>query len=519
MKARRRWAVFIAIGLALFFGGAWLNDTLGRPPLIAGVALDFPEFYCAGEAVLQHADPYRVEPLRTCIHRVHPPATDASWVVTPAPLPGYALAPFAALAKVPFPVARLVWEALLVASVLVASLALAELTGWPSLLTLLCLIPTAGLLNLYYGELPPVVIAALCVGALALERGIPWLAAVCAGIAMIEPHIGLPALGALLLVVPRARPWVFGVTTALGAISIMATGLAWNVEYFRSVLPLQALAEVAANDQYSLTRVVALLGASPSMAILAGSASYVAMAAIGITLAARLSSRRLAYVLLLPPAVVTLGGSFVHDIQIAAALPAALLLAADVPALRSWAIGAAMLLIVRVGLHEFMAYVSISALLAVIVLSWALPVGKGILPRAAAVAASLLVTAAAGALLSTLPRPAQAPEPVPQVATSPNEYAPTVWGAYIRSRPDMSQPSVRVIVEKFPAWLGLLVLIGCGLRACALTSVATNEDDPQSAPTMTARRRSVGAAPQRSAEISPTVPPRTSMAKTGRRPA
>jgi hypothetical protein len=469
MHEIRRWATFVAIGLALFFLGAWLNDTLGRPPLVAGIASDFREFYCAGDAILQHEDPYRVEPLRTCIHRVQP-AADANWLVTPAPLPGYTLALFSAFAKLPFPLAQLLWEALLVACVLVASLALAELTGWSSLLVSLCLIPTVGLLNLAYGEFTPIVVGALCVGALALERGSPRFAAVCAGVAMIEPHIGLPALAALVLFVPRARSWAFGSTGALAAISILGTGLVGNLEYFRSVLPLQALAEVAANDQYSLTRVITLLGASPSTALLAGSVSYVVMVAVGITLAARLRSRRLAYVLLLPPAAAALGGSFIHDVQIATALPAALLLAADVPALRGWAIGAAMLLIVRVGFHGFMAYVSIAALLAVVVLSWALPAGKEILSRALAVAASLLVTAAAGALLWMLPHPAYAAQRMPPAAT-PNEYASAAWGAYIRSQPDMSEPSARSIVEKFPSWLGLLVLIGCAFRARELTSV------------------------------------------------
>jgi hypothetical protein len=478
MQEIRRWVTFVSIGLALFFLGASLNDTLGRPPLIAGIASDFREFYCAGDAVLQHDDPYRVEPLRTCIHRVQP-AADAGWLVTPAPLPGYTLALFSAFAKLPFPLARLLWEALLVACVLVASLALAKLTGWSSLLISLCLIPTVGLLNLAYGELTPVVVAALCVGALALERGFPRPAAVCAGVAMIEPHIGLPALGALVLLVPRARSWAFGVTAVLAAISILSSGPVLNVEYFRSVLPLHAFAEVVANDQYSLTRVLAMLGASPSTALLAGSASYVVMVAVGITLAAHLRGRRLAYVLLLPPAAAALGGSFIHDVQIAAALPAALLLAADLPALRGWAIGAAMLLIVHVGSHGFMTYVSLAALLAVAVLSWMLPSGKGPLSRALAVAASLLVTAAAAVLLWALPHPPDVPQRA-LPATTPNEYASTAWGAYIRSRPDMSRPSARTVVEKFPSWLGLLVLMGCALRARSLTS--TGEFDRAASP-------------------------------------
>jgi hypothetical protein len=463
MSKMHRWLTFVTIGLTLFFVGEWLNGMLKRPPPIG---LDFAEFYCAGEAVLQHADPYRVEPLRTCLHRVQPPAPNENWAVTPAPLPGYTLAVFSAFAKLPIPVARMLWSTLLVASTLIAALALAELTGWSPVLIGLCLLPTVGLLNVYYGELTPIVVAALCVGALALERGKPWLAAVCAGIAMIEPHIGLPALGALLLIVPRARPWACGVTAALVAISLLAIRLGLNVDYFWSVLPLQALAEVVANDQYSLTHLLAMLGVSPATAIFAGSASYVVMAGLGIMLAAYLSSRRLAYVMILPPAVVTLGGSFIHDIQIAVALPAALLLASSIPTLRRWAIIAAMLLVVQIGFHGFMVYVSLASLLALIVLAWMLPV-RGLLSRVLTVAGSVLVVANAGILLWLLPHHHSASttlQRVPPIAISSNDYAPTVWGAYLRSRPEVSQPSARTIVEKIPAWLGLCILIGCAMR-------------------------------------------------------
>jgi hypothetical protein len=466
MQDFRRWAAFVAIGLALFFLVARVNDARGGPPLVAGMASDFHEFYCAGDVVLEREDPYRVEPLSTCMHRVMPNSVTGTFFATPAPLPGYALALFAALATLQFPVAQELWVAFLVACVLVASLALAKLTNWSPLLMLLCLTPTVGLLNLSYGEFTPIVVCAICLGALALECGSPRVAAVCSGVAMIEPHMGLPALAALALLIPRARSWALGVAITLAAISIVAVGFNLNVEYFRAVLPLQALAEVAANDQYSLTRIVALMGASSATALLAGTASYVLMFVVGLTLARRLCDRRLAYVLLLPPAAVALGGAFIHDVQIATALPVALLLVADVPAMRTWATGAAMLLIVHVGFRGFMAYVSIVSLIAVAALCLTLPLGKSIWPRALALAVVLLITGGAYSLLPHRPVSSHSAVAAPQAlpVTRPDEYASTAWGDFLRSRSDASQPSARYVLEKLPTWLGLLILLWCAFR-------------------------------------------------------
>ena len=50
--------------------------------------------------VREHADPYRVEPLRSCEHRageLAPPA-NADWEVIPAPYPGYVMALYALMA-------------------------------------------------------------------------------------------------------------------------------------------------------------------------------------------------------------------------------------------------------------------------------------------------------------------------------------------------------------------------------------------------------------------------------------
>ena len=86
-------------------------------PRVAGFLIDFRAFYCAGAALDAGADPYRAEPLRSC--------EVAAWeafpagypeVAVPAPLPGYALTPFALLARLPYGVAAALWECALVAA-------------------------------------------------------------------------------------------------------------------------------------------------------------------------------------------------------------------------------------------------------------------------------------------------------------------------------------------------------------------------------------------------------------------
>jgi hypothetical protein len=477
MQRAGRWAIFVSSGILLFLLIAWLIDRLGSTQFIGSLASDFHEFYCAGNSVLLRGDPYLVEPLGSCMRRLAP--NSEGWYATPAPLPGYALAMFAAFARLPFPVSQLLWEMALVACTLLAALALAELTGWSALFTTLSLIPTVGLLNLVYGELTPVVVAALSCGALALERGYPRVAALGVCGAMIEPHIGLPALVALIVLVPAARLWAFYMAAVIGIISIVTIGLAANLEYFRSVLPLQAFAEVVANDQYSLTHLLASLGVSTSMALWLGSASYVVMAVVGIALAARLWRRRPAYALLLPPAAVTLGGSFIHDVQIATAIPVALLLAADVPAARTWAIGAVMLLVVRIRFSGVMAYVSITSLLAIAALGWVLLARKPLIWRTLAVATSLIAVGLGYVVLSAFPHSTLHDTARISATTLPlvtaDENASAAWAAYVRARPDMSTSSARYIVEKLPAWIGLLIILGCALNATRLKPAERDE--------------------------------------------
>lgn len=145
---------------------------------------------------------------------------------------------------------------------------------------------------------------------------------------MIEPHLGLPLCVALALWAPATRLTLAVAAVALAALSLVALGFPTNLEYFTSVLPAHALSEVARDTQFSLTAVLATLGAPQLLAVRAGMLWYALMIGIGVTVAGVLAKKTANYALLacVPPAFAVFGGTFIHITQMAAALPAAVLL-------------------------------------------------------------------------------------------------------------------------------------------------------------------------------------------------
>ena len=466
--------VALVIGFATFLVAAVSYAALRHASFVADNALDFKAFYCAGEAVLKHADPYRVEPLRACMHRLEPRYSPA-WLVTPAPFPGYVLALFAAFAKLPFESARFVWEIVTVVSVLVAGIALARLTHWSPLMTTLALVPTAGFVNLLYGEATPIVIAALILGALELERGRVIVPALAAGVCLIEPHFGAPVVLALFVAVPRSRPWVAFVVLTIAVVSVATLGLRTNLEYFRFELPLQALSEVTADDQYSLTWLLAALGQPSAAALALGSASYAFMLALGVTLGTYLGTRRrLGYVMLLPPAAVALGGTFVHDVQIAAAIPFAFLLARDVQPLRFWALGVVPLLLLPATSmrHPGFPIPALTALAVVFLIGRTVAASQPPVQRRLIYLAQAVLVGVVAVWLWSGHRGTAAVSPPVAIAApkiSPDDYAPVVWRAYLHATGAVGKPKLHYIVEKIPGWFALIVLVCGAIRAILIT--------------------------------------------------
>jgi len=312
--------LLVAVGQAVFRG-----NTLS----LGANVLDYRVVACGVKAAWSGADPYLTEPLRTCEHAVSPEPGEPSWAATPFALPPYSAAILAPFGSIDFAKGRALWYALIVLATCVTVAATAQIIGRPAFGVALLMAPTVGILNLRFGETVPFAIAAIALAGLALEKRRPVVAAMFTALALLEPAIGLPAALGLFLLAPRARIALAGFVAVLAAIGIFAFGIARNLEYAFAFLPAHEHAELLAPDQYSITHLAYELGASARVASLAGSISYAIAVVVGLLLARRVMSRYASLIVLLPVAASMFGGPFVHDVEIAAALPAAIVLARD----------------------------------------------------------------------------------------------------------------------------------------------------------------------------------------------
>ena len=127
-------AIALAVALAIGLGAGFAARHGGVSAMLSRTHSggDFVAFYCAGKIATSGADPYRVEPLRACEHALDSLGAAASASdVTPAPLPGYSLALFGLLARLPYSIALGVWYLVLLASLCVAAWTLTRITRLP----------------------------------------------------------------------------------------------------------------------------------------------------------------------------------------------------------------------------------------------------------------------------------------------------------------------------------------------------------------------------------------------------
>jgi len=296
---------------------------------------DFNAFYCAGKTIAQHADPYRNEPLGACERSEPRPdflESGPASLAVPAPLPGYALAPFALLALLPYGLAAGVWTCMLLASFALTIHWLRALTTLPLYAIVASLALSDGYVGVTLGQIAPLAIAAAVGAAYAIARKKTLLAACAGATAMLEPHIGLPACIALAAFRPRTIAPLALLGTLCAWLSLALLGAQENIEYFTSVIGSHALSETLNVKQLSLTTLLAHAGFPALLAVRIGTLWYAAMILAGIAIGRRTARRleRPALAVLLPVAFAMIGGPFVHIAQIAAVLPAALLLA-DAP--------------------------------------------------------------------------------------------------------------------------------------------------------------------------------------------
>ncbi|HEY5427147.1 MAG TPA: glycosyltransferase 87 family protein [Candidatus Tumulicola sp.] len=438
MTTRR---IVIAIGLLSLAIAAGFDLSRLRGAAPARNMIDLSIFYCAGRAVLHRQNPYALESIRPCEHRLsHGPAWNDPAYVMPAPLPPFAFPPYAALSRLDYGAAKGVAGVAIAAAVVVAALALADI-GIPFAAALAALALADGFVGLFLGQVYPFTIALLALTAAALRRERDGLAGFFAALTLIQPQIGIPICVSLLIWAARARIALAAWAVALTIAGVSIVGIGAFVQWATQVIPGEARAEVFFWGQYSLTSVLASLGVGTGTALLAGSASFVVMLAVATLLAKRLAERLHAreYLVLVPPALCVIGGTFVHLASMAAAIPLALALTiAPAYSTSRWRVLAPLLLLaIPWPFAQAVKALFFSCVLvaAVILVS---------LRANARAGTALLLATAAGVYLIALATPP--PAPIAIVAGSVDPWRE---------------------LAKLPSWIGLIALLAAAIKVAA----------------------------------------------------
>ncbi len=296
---------------------------------------EFADFYCAGRSLDEGKSPYLYEPLRRCEHMV---ASGTSFraqmfsrntaLAVPAPQPAYDFLPFMALGRLPAEAARVTYAVAILVAIASITFLLIRLGVPPDLAVAGFAIPTA-YVELSAAQIVPFALCALVVCGWSLARGRDALAGCAAALTMIEPSLGVGVVAVTLAYVPRARYAAIAVLAALIAVMLAVVGTHGLWEYLVRLLPSHAAAEITFPFQYSLTYLLRQLGASPSIALRAGTASYLLLLATALWLSPRLSAtlRRPELLAFIPALCATIAGPFLHQEELAFALPALLVLA------------------------------------------------------------------------------------------------------------------------------------------------------------------------------------------------
>jgi hypothetical protein len=289
---------------------------------------DFRAFYCSGRVVLAGQDPYREEPLHACEHSL--PSRFLSKlpadVTIPAPYPGYVLALFSTVARLPFDAAVIAWTLASCLALAAAVVMTARSTATPLPAAAIVLGFPAAIVPLPLGQPTIFVLCAVAACAVLLGGNRPRLAALAAVATALDPHVGLAVCAGVFVAVAEARVVLVAAGVAVLAASAITYGPAREWEYLHDVLPLHALVNVPEYSQFSIANLAFTAGLAPHLAVLLGNAWYALSVLIGVIASLRLRARLgIAAVAFVPVAFAVFGGAHTHLQQLALAIPAFLL--------------------------------------------------------------------------------------------------------------------------------------------------------------------------------------------------
>lgn len=452
---RIRTPLAILIALAAFAGSS-ANVAHGR--FAMG---DLKAFYCSGAALLRREDPYATAPMARCesVGAPVPLFVTKNDEVLPAPLPGYAVAAFVPLALLPFPVASLVWLALLCAALGAAILLFSRIgVARPDVLVVSLAIGTVAIC-FPVGELPPIALFGIALAAWAACEKRFALFGLGVALTFFEPQIGLAVFVASIALGKRYALPAIAAAATLGVVSVAAVGVAGDLEYFRVVLRAHLISELPSVLQYSLSWILYRVGVAPGPALMIGRISWIAMLGVTYWFARSRFARATPHVAFLAaPAFAVVGGPFLHLDHIALAIPAALWLATNAREPRWLRIGAVVALSLPV-LYVF----SITRLLPLVpfVAAWlgGACSGRAIVGLRTALVAVVIIAAIGSATVAT----GTGSMHISPVQPLPADLPQASWAAYIGKTFVMTAWSIWLV--KAPVWLGILATAAALLTA------------------------------------------------------
>jgi hypothetical protein len=290
--------------------------------------IDFEAFYCGGQVLASHGDPYLQEPLHSCEARVHWKEHPSDLLV-PLPQPPVVVAAFIPLGDLPYEVARALWFVSMCAALTASIFLVGRMYDiwWPAVAIAIAM---SGVLSLILGQVVPLCLFGIVAAAYGLRigRSLPIIVGLLA--LAVQPSVFVAVAAACLVFgTSRTRIAASIAISGFAGASLLVSGVQTNVLYLSTILPLHNYAELTNSLQFSLSGILAQTGVPARIALAAGSISYV-LAVIAGVVTAGLLQRRLndpSLLALAPPAFAVFLGTFVHLQLYLLAVPLALVLA------------------------------------------------------------------------------------------------------------------------------------------------------------------------------------------------
>ena len=281
---------------------------------------DFYIHYAAGALALQGADCYDPRLLSS----VAVPLGFFNDEAVPFPYPPYALWLYGLLAMLPFTSAQTVW-ALVNAAAAGASVVLCsklifdrdeEWKGLPPRHIVFALIAFFPLTKaLWYGQAVPLILGSSMLGLLQCERKRSFFGGALLSVALIKPHISVPILSAIFLLLPREERRTFAAGAALG----FAAQVAASAAVFPSVFSfywswLFRYAQIIASwDMPSPVHLLSKAAGMPYLAAVLWLAGWTGVIVVSLRVRRLLSMPAAVLLVITPLAVVASPYLWTHD--------------------------------------------------------------------------------------------------------------------------------------------------------------------------------------------------------------